>query len=109
MNKLVQDLPVMCSGCKGFYAKSFKARYQLNAPASGTNLMVPVVSVKLQFHFEICSSYFKELLNTLQLDEVGNYVKSDRIILMHGWRSFNPLRKKKESSSAILGFSQPLQ
>ena len=65
LNTLDQDLPVMCSGCKGFYAKSFKARHQLNCPASGTNLMVPVVSVKLQFHFGNCSSDFKELLNTL--------------------------------------------
>ena len=98
MSKLDQDLPVMCSGCKGFYAKSFKARHQLNCPASGTNLMVPVVSVKQQFHFDNCSSDFKELLNTIQLDEVGNYVKSDRIILMFGWRSFNPLRKKKDKA-----------
>ena len=99
LNKLDQDLPVMCSGCKGFYAKSFKARHQLNCPASGTNLMVPVVSVKQQFHFDNCSSDFKELLNTIQLDEVENYVKSDKIILMLGWRSFNPLRKKKDKAA----------
>ena len=60
--------------------------------------MVPVVSVKQQFHFDNCSSDFKELLNTIQLDEVGNYVKSDRIILMLRWRSFNPLRRKKDKA-----------
>lgn len=97
-NTLDQDFPVMCSECKGFYAKSFKARHQLNCPASGTHLMVPVVSVQLQFHFDYCSSDFKELLKTVQLDEVGYYVKSDRIILMLGWRLLNPLRKKKNNA-----------
>ena len=37
---------------------------------------------------------FKELLNTLHLDEAGNSVKSDPIILMIGSRLFNAKRKK---------------
>ena len=37
------DTPVMCSGCFGFFAKSYKARHQLICTSSGTNVMLPVV------------------------------------------------------------------
>ena len=40
---------------------------------------------------------FKKLLSTLHLDEVGNYVKSDPILLMIGSRLFNATRKKKRT------------
>ena len=39
---------------------------------------------------------FKELLNTLRLDDVGAYVKKDKIILMIGSRAFNSLRRKRD-------------
>ena len=91
-----QDMPIMCSGCKGFFAKSFKARHQLNCPASGTNFMVPLVSVTSPLTFKEYTSDFKELLNTLQLDEIGNYIKTDKIILMIGMRSFNSIGRKRD-------------
>ena len=40
--------------------------------------------------------HFKDLLSTLLLDEVGNYIKTDEIILMFGERSFNSLKRKKD-------------
>ena len=91
-----EDLPLMCSGCKGFFARKYKARHQLVCPAAGTNLMVPMVSVDLEGHYESFSSGFKGLLNTLYSDNIGNYVKSDQIILMIGARSYGSLKRKKD-------------
>ena len=54
--------------------------------------MFPMVSTE---YIEQHTPEFKELLSALHLDEVGNYVKSDPIILMIGSRLFNDTRKKK--------------
>lgn len=53
--------------------------------------MFPMVSTE---YIEQHTPEFKELLSALHLDEVGNYVKSDPIILMIGSRLFNATRKK---------------
>ena len=90
-----KDHPVMCSGCYGFFAVKFKARPQLNCPAAGHNLMVPMVSIDDQL-FEDYPEDFKDLLSSLHLGEVGNIVKKDKIILMIGLRSFNSLKRKKD-------------
>ena len=54
--------------------------------------MFPMVSTE---YIEQHTPEFKELLSALHLDEVGNYVKSDPIILMISSRLFNATRKKK--------------
>ena len=90
------EIPVMCSGCKGFFAPHYKARHQLICPTGGSNLMLPLVSLEKSQTVEEFSDDFKSLLNTLQLDEIGNYVKSDQIVLMIGARSFGSLRRKKD-------------
>ena len=54
--------------------------------------MFPMVSTE---YIEQHTPEFKELLSALHLDEVGNYVKSDPIILMIGSRLFNATRNKK--------------
>ena len=41
---------------------------------------------------------FRALLNKLRLDEIGNHVKSDIVILMVGARSFDALKRKKDKS-----------
>ena len=95
-----EDLPSMCSGCKGFYARGYKARHQVSCPANGANLMLPVVSIS-NVEMGMYSAYsddFKALLGTLKLDAVGDYVKSDNIILMIGARSFKGLKRRKDKS-----------
>ena len=39
---------------------------------------------------------FKELLKILRLNDIGAYVKKDKIILMIGSRAFNSLRRKRD-------------
>ena len=63
----------MCSGCKELFAKSYKARHQVVCPASSVGVMLPVVSVENCKLVEKHTHTFKELLNSLLLDEVGNY------------------------------------
>ena len=62
-----------------------------------------MVSIETIEYIEEHTPEFKELLNTLHLDEVGNYVKSDPVILMIGSRLFNAKRKKtnKETGTKI--------
>ena len=90
------DTPVMCSGCFVFFAKSYKARHQLICPSSGTNVMLPVVSIEKCTAIDKYCDEFKELLSKLLLDEIGDYVKTDEIILMIGARSFGAMKRKKD-------------
>ena len=69
----------------GFFAKSFKAHHQLNCPASGTNVMIPMISVNNPLPLDQYSDESKVLLQTIQQDTVGDYVKSDTIILIDDW------------------------
>ena len=89
------ESPIMCSGCKGFFAKGYKSRHPLICPAAGSNIMVPIVSLDETHFFETYPKEFIELLNSLQLDEVCNYVKQDEIILMIGHRFFGGTKRKK--------------
>ena len=80
-NSSKKDVPVMCTGCKGFFSKTYKARHQLICPANeGINIMIYITES------EVIDGYideFKELLNTLRLDDVGAYVKKDEELLIH--------------------------
>ena len=90
------ESPIMCSGCKGFSAKGCKSRHQLICPTAGSNIMVPIVPLD-EIHFvETYPKEFIELLNSLQLDEVGNNVKQDEIILIVGRRFFGGTKRKKD-------------
>ena len=91
-----EEIPVMCSGCNGFFAKSYKARHQLVCTASGSNLMMPLVDIAKTQKLDDFSDEFKELLNTLHLDKVGNLIKTDQVILMIGSRSYASLKRKKD-------------
>ena len=85
--------------CKGFFAKSYKARHQLVCPSNGTNFMIPAISIDSSCILESYSDNFKALLNTLQLDDVGSYIQTDGIILMVGARSFAGVRRKKDKQN----------
>ena len=90
------ESPIMCSGCKGFSSKGCKSRHQLICPTAGSNIMVPIVPLD-EIHFvETYPKEFIELLNSLQLDEVGNNVKQDEIILIVGRRFFGGTKRKKD-------------
>ena len=65
------DTPVMCSGCFGFFAKSYKVRHQLICPSSGTNVMLLVVSIEKCTAIDKYCDEFKELLSKLLLDEIA--------------------------------------
>ena len=58
--------------------------------------MLPMVSLTSGISLENTDDDFKDLLNTLQLDTVGDYIKTDSIILMIGARTFNASKRKKD-------------
>ena len=55
-----------------------------------------MVSLTPGISLENTDDDFKDLLNTLQLDTVGDYIKTDPIILMIGARTFATSKKKKD-------------
>ena len=93
------DIPVMCSGCKGFFSRKYKARHQMICPENGSNLMLPMVSIEQCQGMEQYSVGFRNLLNTLHQDKVRDYIKTDKIILMIGNRSFSALKRKKDKKT----------
>ena len=92
------DVPFMCSGCDGFFSKTYSSRHKKKCPALGNNFMIPVGALDRvkTLRYDDLDTDFKNLLNDLRLDEVGNLVKEDPIILMIGVRSFESLKKKKD-------------
>lgn len=97
--KMNENAPVMCSGCYGFFDRSYKARHQLICPANSVNMMLPMVSIDLVKGVETFSDDFKTLLNSLRLDEIGDCIKGDEIILMIGNRSYNSLKRKQDKKN----------
>ena len=79
--------------------KSYKSRHQLICRQGGLNPLVPVVSIEKVESFDEFSDGFKSLLNTLHLDVIGNFAKSDPIVLMVGARSHTAIKRKKDKIS----------
>ena len=92
------ELPVLCTGCHGFFSSSYKSRHQkLCAAGSKAMMMLPMPSLDQCLEVtENLSAGFAKLLNTLKLDEVSETIKKDEILIMIGTRYFNTLRKKKD-------------
>ena len=63
-------------------------RHQLICPASGSNLMLPMVAVENAVEKQ--SDDFKALLNAIQLDDARQNVKTDEITVMIGARPLKP-------------------
>ena len=91
-----QDVPVMCSACHGFFAKDYKARHQLICSGSGSGLMLPMINIADCPKLNDLKPGFKDLLSTMRMDKIGDYVKTDNIILMIGARTHNALKRKKD-------------
>ena len=89
-----EDVPVMCSGCKGFFSRTYKSRHV--CPIDEEIVMLPITSVTEMEVVDNLNLEFKGLLNTLHVDDVSNYIKQDEIILMIGSRAFNSLRRKRD-------------
>ena len=88
---------IICSGCEGFFAKTYKNRHQLLCPASGSNIILPMISLAYGISLENTDDDFKDLLNSLELDTVGDYIKTDPIILMIKARAFSASKRKKDN------------
>lgn len=87
--------PVMCMGCDKFLSKSFKPRHQPNCTGKGINTFVPVAAIaKTPSNFNDFEDGYKAILNTLHQDAVGDYIKTDQIILMVGARSYSSIKRK---------------
>lgn len=57
--------------------------------------MIPVVSVAAPLP-DVFPDDFKELLNSMHMDEPGSYVKTDHIIFFIGRSAFRATRRKKQ-------------
>ena len=95
-NNSNKGIPIMDTGCTGSFPKPIKARHQLICSASeGINIMILMISITEREVIDGYNDEFKKLLNTIHLDNVGTYVKNDKIVLFIGSRVFNSLRRKR--------------
>ena len=101
---LCSILPVLCTGCKGFFSTAFKSRHQIICPATlDSFMMVPILNADHCLNAtQDLSSGFSELLNTLRIDEVSDATKGDKILLMIGNRYFNSLKRKKDKKLSLI-------
>lgn len=97
-SKIADELPVLCTGCKGFFSKSYKSKHQRVCPSTmATAMMMPIINLpEVNSATTDLPEGFKKLLNTLHLDIVSDKIKNDVIILMIGCRYFKSLKKKKD-------------
>ena len=58
--------------------------------------MLPMLSLTCGISLENTDDDFKDLPNTLQLDTVGDYIKTYPIILMFGARTFAASKRKED-------------
>ena len=86
---------IICSGCGGIFAINYKKRHHLVCLASGLNIMFPLVSLTSTINIVKNNDDFKDLQNISRLHMVGNYIKTDCIILMIEARTFAALKRKK--------------
>lgn len=66
-------------------------------------MMMPMFYENMEQSFEEYSDNFKAVLSTSHLDELGNYVKTDPIILMIGVRSPQCYEKEGGQKNIIKG------
>lgn len=97
-SKIEKELPVLCTGCKGFFSKSYKSKHQKVCPSTmATAMMMPIINLSEETSATTdLPEGFKKLLNTLHLDIVSDKIKNDVIILMIGCRYFKSLERKKD-------------
>lgn len=94
------DQLVICSKCKGWYSKTYKARHQVHCGRNTGQVMMPVIPVKSLSLVEFGDD-FKCLLNDMIIDRVSTVAKTDRLILVIGSRTFNSHKCKKEKISGV--------
>ena len=89
-------LPIFCTGCKGFFSKTYKTRHQKICTGNkGASLYLPLVTEDIRV-FDNYSDGFKSLLNSMKIDEVSDTVKEDSILLMIGSRFHSSLKRKRD-------------
>lgn len=94
-------LPVMCTGCYGFFAVSYKARHEKICPGYG-NLMISLSNIEQGSNVEEFPAEFREIVRSIRLDEVGEKIRGDNIILMIGNRSYGAAKRKQDKKNEVV-------
>ena len=89
------DELIVCSECKGWYSKSYKARHQLYCGGNSGLVMIPTIPAKALFINKMPDD-FKKMIAKMNVDEVSDVAKTDPIILMVGSRMYNGQKCKTE-------------
>lgn len=67
---------VLCTKCKGCYSKKYRARHQLHCGSNSGQVMIPLLPVETVVISEM-SNDFKQLLNSMIIDEIGKLLQKD--------------------------------
>ncbi|XP_057294029.1 uncharacterized protein LOC130657627 isoform X3 [Hydractinia symbiolongicarpus] len=90
------DPLVMCTTCKGFYAKTFKARHKADCSKNSCQFPVTIaLDCTSDESWKLSDDQFKQrILNIIRDDAVGTLAKSDPVILMVGHRLYGKIKRR---------------
>ena len=102
-NSQLEKDPVMCTGCFGFYARSFFRRHELRCTKdSCASVMCVPINTMDSASLDSYSDDFKSfIIGKLRDDDVGQLIRSDPTILMIGSRLYDKIRRKKDKQTEV--------
>nr|XP_047141048.1 LOW QUALITY PROTEIN: uncharacterized protein LOC124816074 [Hydra vulgaris] len=95
--------PVMCTGCFGFYARTYFKRHQNQCSENTCTSVIhlPISSMDNSCIKDLSEDFKKSIIEKLRDDEIGKVVKNDQTILMIGSCLYNKKKKKKDKQNEV--------
>ncbi|XP_065683106.1 uncharacterized protein LOC124805787 isoform X1 [Hydra vulgaris] len=95
--------PVMCTGCYGFYARTYFKRHQNQCSENSCTSVIhlPITSMDNNCIKDLSEDFKKSIIEKLRDDEIGKVVKNDQTILMIGSCLYNKIKRKKDKQNEV--------
>ena len=92
---------VMCTSCKGFYARTFYYRHSRHCLDSCPPVLVLPCQLKEKCDFGVSQEFKECILNIMCNDEVGMLCKSDETIITVGSYLFEKIKRKLDKEMEV--------
>ena len=97
----LDDLPVVCGLCKGFYARKLFTRHKENCSAKKTTKCAVALPLSFFGQQEVDKEFEQEILAKFQNDDVGNLCRTDPVIRLVGKRLWQKNEKKPDKRNEV--------
>ena len=92
---------VMCTSCKGFYARTFYSRHSRHCLDSCPPVPVLPRQLKEKCDFGVSQEFKECILNVMRNDEVGMLCKSDETIITVGSYLFEKIKRNLDKEMEV--------